>query len=81
MKKLDDRANPRMECPHCRAELSLREAITILNGTGFRRMARVRSPDGVIAYIEAGRVNPLAVEILDKTENNFNRPASQLSQG
>lgn len=71
MENLNDRANPRMECPHCHAELSLREAITILNGTGFRRMARVRNPNGTIAYIEAGRVNPLAVEILDKTDTQI----------
>jgi hypothetical protein len=55
----------RMRCPHCHAELTLKEAITILNGSGTRQMAKVRRPDGKIAYVNAGDCNPLLVEILE----------------
>jgi hypothetical protein len=56
---------PGMECPHCHGKLTIREAITILNGTGYTQTAKVRTPDGEIHFVEAGLVNPLEVEILD----------------
>lgn len=64
MDKLDRHVKPQMKCPHCDAELSLREAITILNGTGFRQLARVRYK-GKTFVQDAGSVNPLAVEVLE----------------
>ena len=54
-----------LKCPQCRAKLTLLEAITILNGTGFQRIAKIKLPDGKIAFLEAGKVNPNAVEILE----------------
>ena len=65
MENSSQHVEPKMKCPHCGTELSLREAITILNGTGYRRMAKVRFRDDRIGLVEAGSVNPLAVEILD----------------
>ena len=65
MEKSSQHVEPKMKCPHCDSELSLREAITILNGTGYRRMAKVRFPDDRIGLVEAGTINPLVVEILD----------------
>jgi hypothetical protein len=53
-----------MQCPHCKAGLTLKEAIVILNGSGFRQIAPVRLQDGNVIYMEAGLVNPNAVEIL-----------------
>jgi len=53
-----------MQCPHCKAALTLKEAILILNGSGFRQMAPVRLEDGTVTYMEAGLVNPKGVEIL-----------------
>jgi hypothetical protein len=55
-----------MECPHCHAPLSLREAIVILNGSGYTQMAKIRLPDGFTRYAEAGSVNPNECEILDE---------------
>jgi|HubBroStandDraft_6_1064221.scaffolds.fasta_scaffold1583306_2 hypothetical protein len=60
----DNRKKHVMECPHCKAVLTLKEVITILNGSGFRQMAPVQLEDGQVAYMEAGLVNPNAVEIL-----------------
>ncbi len=54
-----------MKCPHCQADLTLREAIIILNGSGYRRIAKIRLPSGQIAFQEAGKVNPVANEVLD----------------
>lgn len=59
------KSETQMRCPHCHAELTLREAITILNGTGFVRRARVRLEDGRIIVLEASKINPNTVEILD----------------
>jgi len=54
-----------MLCPHCNAELTLKQVIILLNGSGYERNAKVRLPDGQIAYISAGSVNPNEVEILE----------------
>ena len=54
-----------MKCPRCQEKLTLKEAIEILNGSGFVQYTRVKSADGSIAVIEAGLVNPNTVEILD----------------
>jgi len=54
-----------MCCPRCQAALTLKEAITILNGSGYERIARVRLKDGTIAFVDASRVNPNEVEVLD----------------
>lgn len=54
-----------MKCPHCDSRLTTKQAIIILNGTGFRRMARIRLPDGSQDIREAGFINPLKCEILD----------------
>lgn len=51
-------------CPYCHKELTLKEAIEILNGSGFVQYVRVKLPDGSITVMEAGLVNPNAVEIL-----------------
>jgi hypothetical protein len=53
-----------MQCPHCRKELTMKEAITILNGKGFVQIALVRTADGHVTTIEAGLVNPNTVEVL-----------------
>lgn len=54
-----------MRCPHCQTELSNKEAITILNGSGWVRNVRVRTPDGKIHVMDAGSVNPNTVEVLN----------------
>ena len=69
-----------MHCPQCNGELSIREAITILNGTGYKRKAWVRSrADGAVAFVDAALVNPLEVEILDGFPGtpSFLRPAGE----
>lgn len=55
----------KLECPHCHAELTAKEAITILHGTGSARMVPVRFDNGEVGFMEAGQVNPTAVEILE----------------
>lgn len=55
---------PQMQCPHCRQKLTMKEAITLLNGKGFVQMALVRTATGHVTAIEAGLVNPNTVEIL-----------------
>ena len=59
------RRPPAMECPQCHAELSLKEAITIINGTGTYRKAKVRWPNGEISFVNAGDVNPNVLEVLE----------------
>jgi len=53
------------QCPRCHARLTLLEAIKILHGTGFTRMVMVRPPGGEIGLLEAGKVNPNTVEVLE----------------
>ena len=58
-------SNPdEMQCPHCGSKLTTAEAIAVLNGSGFKRIAQIRLPDGTIDYMEAGQVDPIAVEVL-----------------
>ena len=58
-------SNPNdMHCPRCGSELTTAEAITILNGSGFTRIAVVKLPDGTIDYREAGLVDPTVLEVL-----------------
>jgi hypothetical protein len=47
-----------MCCPHCKAALALKQAIEILNGSVYQRIAKVELRDGNIAFIDAGAVNP-----------------------
>jgi hypothetical protein len=53
------------KCPHCHIELTLKEAITILNGDGFGKKVRVKTPDGTVYLMDAGQVDPTACEILE----------------
>ena len=62
--RTNERTEPQMQCPHCRKELTMKEAITILNGKGFVQIALVRTADGHVTTIEAGLVNPNTVEVL-----------------
>lgn len=55
----------KMSCPHCQAPLTIKQVITLLNGSGYRQVVAVKLPDGTITHQEAGRVNPNAVEILE----------------
>ncbi len=68
------KSSPEMRCPHCTHELTVKEAITILNGTGFKRMVPVRLPDGQTTFLEAGIINPHTVEILESPEQFIQRP-------
>jgi copper chaperone CopZ len=54
-----------MSCQHCQSSLTLKEAITILNGSGYKQTARVRLKDGTVVFVDASQVNPNEVEILD----------------
>ena len=54
-----------MKCPQCDGQLSSKEAITILNGSGYVRKVRVRTCDGKIHIVDAGLVNPNTVEVLE----------------
>jgi len=53
-----------MCCPHCDTPLSLKQAIEILNGSGYERTAQVKLPDGQIVLLPAGSINPRAVEVI-----------------
>lgn len=55
----------KMHCPHCHETLTVKQAIEILNGSGYVQFAQVRLPDGSVTNIEAGLVNPNTVEILE----------------
>jgi hypothetical protein len=59
------RLGHKMRCPHCECRLTLKQAIFILNGSGFVQMARVRLRNGALAVMDAALVNPNAVEIVD----------------
>ena len=62
---MDNNSNQEMNCPHCHAKLSNKEAITMLNGSGYVRIVLVRTPDGKIHAVNAGLDNPNAVDVLD----------------
>ncbi len=53
-----------MRCPHCEHPITLKQAIVILKGSGFRQMVPVRLRNGIVAVMDASQVNPNAVEIL-----------------
>lgn len=57
-------AEQEMKCPHCKAKLTLREAIIILNGSGVMKKAQIKLASGEIAYLDAGQVNPNTVELI-----------------
>lgn len=54
-----------LECPHCNNHITVKEAITVLNGSGYIRRVNVKTPDGKIHLVNAHLVNPNAVEVLD----------------
>jgi hypothetical protein len=53
------------KCPHCRRKLTLKEVITLLHGSGFAEYVIVKTSDGVKHIVEAGLVNPKAVEVVE----------------
>jgi len=57
--------NNDLQCPRCHQPLSIKEAITMINGSGYARKVRVRMPDGKVHIAEAGMVNPNEVKILE----------------
>jgi hypothetical protein len=65
--RLSRKDNPTMfsaECPHCKHSLNLKEAIVILNGSGYKHFVVVRTPDGREHVAPAEQINPNEVEIL-----------------
>jgi hypothetical protein len=65
--QLLDPTNGARRCPHCQHDLTVKEAIVILNGSGFVQKVRVRVPEtGVEAWVDAAQVNPRKVEILER---------------
>jgi hypothetical protein len=52
-------------CPACDAKLTLKQAIEILNGSGYERIAKVKLSDGRIDFMPANLVNPNEVEVLE----------------
>jgi hypothetical protein len=56
---------PELVCPHCANDLTLKQAVEILNGSGYQRIAKVRLPDGRVYFIPANLVNPDEVEVLN----------------
>jgi hypothetical protein len=50
-------------CPVCGSQLTLKQAIEILNGSGC---VQVKRADGLIDYLPANLVNPRAVEVLEE---------------
>lgn len=53
------------QCPHCNHNLTAREAIIILHGSGFEETVPVKMPDGTVAFMEVGTVYPNEVEVLN----------------
>lgn len=58
-------SNPEPSCPYCHHPLTLREIITMMHGSGWERLAKVRLDNGTITLVEAGLVNPTQVEVLE----------------
>jgi hypothetical protein len=52
-------------CPHCGHELTLKQTITAMHGSGYEQYVHVRRSDGSIAIMEAGIVNPTTSEVLE----------------
>jgi hypothetical protein len=52
-------------CPGCGQRLSLRQIIEMMHGSGFEEYVWVKLADGSVALVEAGKVNPTLVEVLD----------------
>jgi hypothetical protein len=52
-------------CPTCNHKLTLKQAIVLLHDSGVEEYVFVKSPDGTEAFVEVGRVNPRAVDILE----------------
>lgn len=53
------------QCPHCGTQITLKQAIELLNGSGYQRTAKVELPDGRVVYIPACLVNPNEVKVLE----------------
>jgi hypothetical protein len=45
--------------------LTLKQAIEILNNSGYESLAKVQIPDGSIVYLPSGSVNPNEVMVLE----------------
>jgi hypothetical protein len=52
-------------CPCCKHGLTLKQAIEILNNSGYESLAKVQIPDGSIVYLPSGSVNPNEVMVLE----------------
>ncbi len=54
-----------MSCPHCQKQLTVKQAVDILNGSGYQRIVKVKLPDGRVDLVPANLVNPNEIEILE----------------
>lgn len=52
-------------CPNCNHKLTFKQIIEMMHGAGCDELVWVRTQDGTEALVEAGLVNPRAVEVLD----------------
>lgn len=65
---INDMVTPKTRhCPHCRHEISVREAIVILREAsgGAYELVRSRTPDGIEAILEIGEANPFVTELTE----------------
>lgn len=52
------------KCPRCGAQLTIKEAVQVLNGSGYVIYVRARTREGLEVIIKAQDANPNEVEIL-----------------
>ena len=45
-------------CPHCRAPISLLDALSLVRGHGYRYELKIRLSDGRVAFVREGDFNP-----------------------
>ena len=55
----------RRECPHCKAPITVKQAVEILNGTGIHPRVHIKLDDGTAHLMNACDVNPNTMQIID----------------
>jgi hypothetical protein len=54
------------ECPHCRATISLTDAISMVQGDGMERWVQVQIADGRIVHMPISGVNPQSMRVVEQ---------------
>jgi len=53
------------QCPHCHEQVSLSDAISMIQGDGWRRAAVIEADGGIRMVLDIDQINPQTMRVIE----------------